>query len=132
MRATPDAAVIKVQVRAYLATQPPVARRALRSVRGIIRAVVPAATEHFSYGVPGFRLDGQPLLWYAGFKGHFSLYPMGAAIRVAHAAALEGYGTSTGTIRFPLAEPVPVALVARLVTARAAEVRARAKAKRKA
>ncbi|MCC7043323.1 MAG: DUF1801 domain-containing protein [Acidobacteria bacterium] len=123
------AAKVKADVREYLASLTPDARKALRAVRSAVRAAVPAATEHFSYGVPGFRLDGQPLIWYAAFARHFSLYPMGTAIRQKHAAALKGFGTATGTIRFPLADPVPLALVAKLVRARAVEARAEAKKK---
>jgi len=62
-------------------------------------------------------------VWYAGFREHVSMYPMGARIRRAHAAALKGYRTATGTIRFPLTEPLQVGLVKRLIKARIAELR---------
>jgi uncharacterized protein YdhG (YjbR/CyaY superfamily) len=110
------------QVRRYLASQPAKQRAALRTVRAAIRATAPKAVEHFSYRIPGFRLNDRPLVWYAAFRQHVSLYPVTAPIRRALADDIEGYETSTGTLRLPLDEPMPVALIKKVVRARAREV----------
>ena len=111
------------QIRDYFAALPPKSRHRMKQMRAIIKSIAPTATETFSYRIPGFRLDGKVFVYYAAFKDHTSLYPMGAEIRRAHAASLKRYKMSTGTIQFPLDTPLPVALVKRLIKARVAAVR---------
>lgn len=111
-------------IRAYLASQPPRTRVALKKIREAVLAAAPGAVEAFSYRIPAVKLDGKALVWYAGFTNHTSLYPIGDDIRHRFAAELENYETSKGTVRFPLDKAIPVALVKRLVKARMAEVSA--------
>jgi uncharacterized protein YdhG (YjbR/CyaY superfamily) len=117
----------RAQVRAYLAALPPDARRALQRVRAVVRDVAPRAVEAFSYGIPAFRLDG---VWYAAWKHHASLYPIGSAVRTALGSALDGYETSKGTVRFPLDRPLPGGVVKKLVRARVSEVQRSKKPRR--
>src|SRR5262249_17304123 len=118
-----DARQAASQVRDYISALPPEARRAVRQLRSIIRQAAPGAVDGFSYRIPAFRIDDRPLVWYAAFTRHCSLYPITDAIKRSHAAALKGYETSKGTVRFPLDRPLPAALIKRLVKARSKEVR---------
>ena len=103
---------------------PPGSRRVLRQLRATLRAAAPGAVEGVSYRIPVLRMEGRPLVWYAAFTHHCSLYPITDAIKRAHAPALKGYETSKGTVRFPLDQPLPITLIRRLVRARIADLRA--------
>ena len=113
----------KSQIRAYFAATPPKTRVALKKIRAAILSAAAGAEEAFSYRIPAFKLNGQPLVWYAAFKNHCSLFPMTGAIRRKLAADLEGYETSKGTVRLPLTRPMPSGLIKKLVKARMSEMR---------
>ena len=111
----------------YLAKVPADARVALQNLRRTIRSAVPDATECISYGIPAFRHHGL-LVFFAAFKNHCSFFP-GAAILKNYQDELKGYATSKGTIRFPIDNPLPAALVTKMVKARVRENEARIRPK---
>ena len=121
----PKATKKPTTVTAYIAAQPAAARACLAKVRAAIRAAVPAATEDIAYGLARYKLDGTMLLYFAGWKQHYSLYPAYPSITKALAKELAPYAVDKGTIRFPLTAPVPAALIAKIAKLRAAEVRAK-------
>jgi uncharacterized protein YdhG (YjbR/CyaY superfamily) len=77
-----------------------------------------------SYGIPAYRLEGRVAIYFAGWKSHYSIYPANARLVAAFKDDLAPYEVNNkGTIRFPLSEPVPVRLIARLAKFRAQEAR---------
>lgn len=112
--------VIPKDVDEYLAGVPEPARTTLNKIRAVVRSVVPAeATEAISYGVPSFKYKG-PLIWYAAFSNHCSLFPTASVIE-RFKNELKSYPTSKGTIQFPVDKPLPAVLLKKLVKARLAE-----------
>jgi len=113
----------------YLRTQPKAAQKVLRRVRSIIRKALPGAAEVISYQIPAYKLQAGTVLFFAGWKQHYSLYPATGGLVAAFKDALAPYEVSKGTIRFPLSQPVPARLIEQIAKFRAAEAVARAKAK---
>jgi uncharacterized protein YdhG (YjbR/CyaY superfamily) len=109
-------------VEAYLAALPPESRGVVAELRETIRSVVPEATETISYRMPAFKQSGRVVVWYAGFKDHASLFPASAGVRDALGEDLSAHLSGKGTIRFPLGERIPAALVQRVVRARLDEL----------
>jgi uncharacterized protein YdhG (YjbR/CyaY superfamily) len=113
----------------YVASQPDGVQTVLNRVRSTIRTAVPGAEETISYKIPAYKLNGDRVLFFAGWKRHYSLYPATKRFIKAFRADLALYEVSKGTIRFPLSEPVPVKLIGRIAKFRAKEVSERSKAK---
>ena len=117
----------------YIASQPETAQRVLKRVRSIIRKAVPDAQETISYGIPTYKLDGRYVLYFAGWKQHYSVYPSTDRLVAAFKNDLAPYEVSgKGTIRFPLSEPIPVKLIEGIAKFRAREVVEHQKAARAA
>lgn len=116
-------------VNKYIASQPEVSRNTLEQVREVIRCSMPDAEETISYGMPAYKLHGRTILFFAGWKEHFSLYPGNNRLVAAFAGELKNYKVSKGTIQVPLGEPVPVRLIERIAKFRAEEAAAEAQSK---
>jgi uncharacterized protein YdhG (YjbR/CyaY superfamily) len=114
----------------YIAAHTDDVQAILSCVRSTIRNAVPGAEETISYQMPAYKLQGGAVLYFAGWKQHYSLYPAGDRLIRAFKSELAPYKISKGTIRFRLSEPVPVKLIADIAKFRAKEGADRAKAKR--
>jgi uncharacterized protein YdhG (YjbR/CyaY superfamily) len=114
----------------YLAGLPRPVQTVLKRVRSTIRKAVPGAEEVISYGIPAYKLHGQRIIYFAGWKQHYSLYPAGDRLIARFKDELAPYEfNDKGTIRFPLSEPVPVKLIEGIAKFRAREAAETGKAK---
>ena len=115
----------------YIASRPEALQPVLKRLRGVIRKALPGAEEVISYQIPTYKLHGDRVLFFAGWKQHYSLYPAGDRLVAAFKDDLRPYKISKGTIRFPLSEPIPVKLIEGIAKFRAREARAKAPATKK-
>src|SRR2546427_13260087 len=113
----------------YMTTHPEAVQASLRRVRSAIRKALPGADEAISYQIPTYKLHGAYVIYFAGWKKHYSLYPATRNLVVAFKEELAPYEVNKGTIRLPLSQPVPVRLIELIAKFLAKEAAARAKAK---
>src|SRR6266496_2288861 len=106
----------------YLTQVQPDQRAALEKLRQAILAVAPGAEECISYGIPAFRLNGRSLVFFGAWANHCALYPGSSATLKKFRNELRDFQTSKGTLRFSPDNPLPVALVKKLVKARVAQI----------
>jgi len=99
---------------AYISSCPADAQLLLEQVRRTIRNAVPAAGETISYGMPTITFNDRDLASFAAWMHHIGLYPL-PAVDDAFAQDLAPYRAAKSTVRFPLGQPLPHALIARLV-----------------
>lgn len=118
-------------VREYIASKPRECRSTLEAVRRAIREALPEAQEGLSYQMPAYTLNGVAVLYFAGWKSHFSLYPASDALVEAFGTELAPYERTKGTIKFPWSEPAPLRLIGRIAHFRARQLTMRDRAGRR-
>jgi len=115
---TPDTPKIST-IDQYIEVLPGHVRHLLTELRATVRRAAPAATEKISYGVPTFDFHGN-LVHFAAFKHHIGFYPTPSGIE-AFKDELNEYKVAKGSVQFPIDEPLPLDLVARIVQFRVRE-----------
>jgi uncharacterized protein YdhG (YjbR/CyaY superfamily) len=118
---TPARSTNPATIDEYLAALPADQRAALGRLRKAIRSAAPDAEECISYRLPAFRQPQGMLVAFGATPNHCAFYLMSSKTVEAHRGELAGYDTSKGTIRFATDDPLPAALVRKLVKARMAE-----------
>ena len=112
----------------YIAAFPPDVRRTLERIRATIRKAAPEAEEVISYQMPTYKLHGN-LVHFAAYPNHIGFYPAPRAIE-SFKKELSAYEASKGTVKFPIDQPVPLALITRMVKFRVTQNLAKAAAKK--
>lgn len=102
----------------YLMAQPPAARKMLRQVRAAIKKALPGAEETISYKIPTYKVKGKAVIYFAGWKGHYSLYPVSEELVRSFGGG--EFEVEKGTVRLRWEAPVPVELITFLARQRAA------------
>jgi uncharacterized protein YdhG (YjbR/CyaY superfamily) len=125
---TSDASGFK-SIDEYIATFPQDIQAILQELRATIRAAAPDASEKISYQMPTFYLEGN-LVHFAAYPKHIGFYPAPSGIE-AFRDELSRYKGAKGSVQFPLGEPLPLDLIARIVAFRVQENLARAQTKRR-
>ena len=115
-------------VKEYIAAFPKETQKLLNDVRSAITKAAPGAEEKISYGLPAYHLHGRPLVYFGGFEKHIGFY----ATPTGHEAfekELSVYKQGKGSVQFPINEPMPINLIAKIVKFRAKENMEKAKLK---
>jgi len=113
----------------YIAGFPKEIQAMLEQIRATISKVAPKAEEAIKYAIPTFVLNGKNLVHFAAFKNHIGFYPTPTGIE-SFKKELSKYKQGKGSVQFPLDEPMPLALVTKIVKfnmARNAEAAAKKK-----
>lgn len=104
----------------YIATFPEVVQTKLHQIRQIIIENAPEAIESISYGMPAYKVNKKPLVYFAGYAKHIGFY----ATPTGHEKfkqQLAQYKQGKGSVQFPLNEPLPVDLIKEIVQFRLTE-----------
>ncbi len=101
----------------YLAGLEEPKRSTLEALRRDILEVVPDAEQCIAYRMPAFRVQGKVVAGLAAFTKHLSYIPHSGSV-IAEVSEARGYDGTQGTLHFPVDQPLPKALVRKLIEVR--------------
>jgi uncharacterized protein YdhG (YjbR/CyaY superfamily) len=113
----------------YIASFPLEIQKILQEIRLIVQKAAPEASEKISYGMPTFALKGN-LVHFAAFKNHIGFYSTPSGTSEFQQEIL-GYKHAKGSIQFPISQPMPFDLIAKIVKFRVEENLAKAAKQKK-
>jgi uncharacterized protein YdhG (YjbR/CyaY superfamily) len=108
----------------YLEKLPDGQRAVLEDLRQTIKAISPEITELISYDIPSFKYKDRQFVAFAAHPGHCNFFIMSYPIMDAYESDLKRFETDKATIRFIVDNPLPTALLRKLLKARIAEIEA--------
>lgn len=111
----------------YIAGFPEDIREVLSQLRDRIRKTAPDAQEIISYQMPAYKLNGI-LVYFAAMTRHIGFYPASSGIEKFQ-KELSPYKTGRGSVQFPLNQPLPLSLIAKIVSFRVTENKAKKETK---
>ena len=97
----------------YIAGFAPDVQAILQKIRLTIRDAAPDAQETINYAIPTFTLNGN-LVHFAAFDKHIGFYPAPSGME-RFKQELSGYKSAKGSVQFPLDQPMPYALISKIV-----------------
>ncbi len=108
------------EIENYIDKFPESTRKKLRQMYQLIKTEATDAEESISYGMPAFKTNKRPLVYFAAYKNHIGFYatPTG---HEAFAEELSRYKQGKGSVQFPLDESLPIDLIKRIVAFRVDE-----------
>jgi len=119
-----------ISVEDYIATFPKTVQTRLKKLRILILKNAQGAVESISYGMPAYKTEGKPLLYFAGYENHIGLYATPTA-NVKFSKELAAYKQGKGSIQFPLESPLPIDLITKIIEFRVNENFSQKKSKKK-
>lgn len=92
----------------------------LQNIRNLILENAPDAVEEMAYGMPGYKLNQKPLVYFAAYRNHIGFYATPSG-HLEFKEELAQYKQGKGSVQFPLGQPIPYDLIKRMIIYRVKE-----------
>ena len=104
----------------YISTFPQDVQARLNQLRALIADMAPDAVEAMAYGMPGYKLNKKPFIYFGGFKNHIGFYPIPSGVEAFRQEFVD-YSTSKGGIKFPHDKAIPFDMIKKIIKFRITE-----------